>query len=181
MRYKTITYLCVLLAFCQTASSAQDSQVTGLEIQVYPTGWIPSLQYERQWTAKSSILIRLGTNIFDHRDLGVQPNEEGSGWGGSIGYRRYFGTFSDRWHLTLKNDIWWNDVEYDLDQPGQRGKSSITVLQPTLALGHTIQTKRDWMISPSIAFGLEWNVRTSGRPTGEGPILLLGVAIGKKH
>ncbi len=57
--------------------------------------------------------------------------------------------------------------------------SNITVIQPTIELGYLIK-KEFSHITPTIAFGYEWNVKTNGEPTGEGAILLLRIQIGKR-
>jgi len=164
------------------AQDQRHSTVT-VEMQAYPTGLIPGLRITRSLSDQSAILVRLGYNWFRHRDLGVHDDERGGGFGGTIGYQRYFKSGHERWHLTLKTDIWWNNADwYDIGPTDERieGETSITVLQPTLELGYTIFKDTGLVITPSIAFGYEWNVRTVGEPTGQGAIILVGIQIGKR-
>ena len=61
-----------------------------LEVQVYPTGLLPGISIDQSISEKGVFYARVGANLFDHRDLGVQEEEEGSGWGFSLGYKNYF-------------------------------------------------------------------------------------------
>ena len=125
----------------------------------------------------SALYTRIGINVFDHRDLGVQAEETGSGYGLSLGYKRYFNDHQDAWRLGIKNDIWFNSVDWENDASSM-GTTDIVVVQPTVEVSYVFN-KGAFMIVPSLAFGLEWNVKTDGEPTGEGPIGLLGVMICK--
>jgi len=60
------------------------------------------------------------------------------------------------------------------------GHTSITVIQPTVELGYLFILGKSLHMTPSIAFGWEWNAKTDGEPTGEGAILLLGISVGKR-
>lgn len=169
--------LLVLLMIGFTFTS--DAQVTlNAEFQAYPTGIIPGVRIEKQVNEKTNIHLRLGLNIFDHRDLGVHDEETGSGFGFTLGASRALR--NPKFSLGLRNDFWFNTVDWsDNTQPGKiAGQTKITVVQPTAELTYLINTNK-LSIRPSAAFGLEWNVLTEGEPTGEGPILLIGVIIGK--
>ncbi len=155
-------------AFSQTDLSAQ--------IQLYPTGLIPGVKIDHSVGTFSRLSLRLGANLFDHRDLGVQDMEEGSGFGFSVGYQRYLRDDYSGLHLELKNDVWWNTVDWQTN--AFNGTTEIVVLQPTLSLGYTMFLGYSFFISPSIGFGWEWNVVVSGSPTGEGAIGLLGLSAG---
>jgi len=161
--------------------SAQKSVLLGAEFQAYPTGIIPGISADIQLAEKSYAHIRLAANIFDHRDLGEQMDEEGSGWGFSLGFRRFWNAEHRGWRLGVKTDVWFNSVDWmDMDSNGDptSGTTDITVLQPTAELSYVFN-KSGLVFAPMIAFGLEWNVRTEGEPTGEGPIILAGFQIAK--
>ena len=153
----------------------------GIELQVYPTGIIPGVHFETQVGELSTLSARLGLNLFDHRDLGVHDDETGNGYGFTLGFHRYFKEGYQGWKLGVKVDYWNNNVDWYDDDAGGRieGMSEITVLQPTIEAGYSI-VKNSIFITPSLAFGMEWNVKTQGEPTGEGPILLLGISVGKR-
>ena len=148
----------------------------GFEIQAYPTGIIPGFRFESYLNEKSSFNIRLGYQLIDHRDLGVQDNEEGSGFGFSLGYRRFFKYNHEGLSLALRADAWWNTIDWETGT--ESGETMITVLQPTLLAEYAFRSDSNIVITPSLGFGFEWNVKTDGEPTGEGAILLLGCAIG---
>ncbi len=162
--------------------SGQKSLDYSVELQAYPTGLIPGVKLDKTIGDQSSVLFRLGYNWFRHRDLGVHDDERGGGFGGTLGYRRYFKNGHRGWSVALKNDIWWNKVDWSDIGPLDTvtGETSITVLQPTMELGFTILKNSSLIITPTFAFGFEWNVRTKGAPTGEGAIILAGISIGKR-
>lgn len=148
------------------------------EIQAYPTGLIPGVRIENQINDNTIVHLRLGLNIFNHRDLGVHDEEKGYGYGFSLGASRALK--NPKFVLGIRNDFWFNKVDWtDNISPGKvSGHTKITVVQPTAEMTYLMNTK-NWSIRPSVAFGLEWNVKTNGEPTGEGPIILLGFVIGK--
>ena len=168
--------LCLSFIVCSIAQTEKLSEEKnfemGFEIQVYPTGIIPGLRIEKFLNANSSINFRLGYQVIDHRDLGVHDNEEGSGYGASIAYRRFFNSNHKGLSLAFRTDLWFNKIDWN--DVGVSGKSNITVIQPTLMGEYTFRPNSNFSITPSLSFGWEWNVSTDGEPTGEGAILLIG-------
>ena len=163
---------------CFFAARSQEILDLSFEFQAYPTGLIPGIHLEKSINNKSTLLFRLGYNWFRHRDLGVHDDERGGGIGGTVGYKRFFKEGYQGWSLAVKNDVWWNEVDwYDIGVNDNRteGETSITVLQPTAELGYTFVKNESLIITPTLAFGVEWNVRTEGEPTGEGPIVLIEI------
>ncbi len=76
----------VILLFKLSVLSIGSAQIKiNIELQAYPTGLIPGLRVEHSLNEKHTLNMRLGVNLFDHRDLGVQDSEKGWGLGGSIG------------------------------------------------------------------------------------------------
>jgi len=171
------------VSIAQESSNSKNKSSIGFETQVYPTGIIPCVRYELPLNGMSNLHFRIGYQIIDHRDLGVQADETGSGYGFSLGYKRFLNQ-SGTWSLMLKNDFWINSIDWEDFEIGMNGEdvavsgtSDILVLQPTLQAEYNWAVSDHLFISPSVAFGLEWNVKTEGRPTGEGPILLVGVSL----
>ncbi|NNE26340.1 MAG: hypothetical protein HKN09_05815 [Saprospiraceae bacterium] len=177
---KTLKFKVAIFAFVLTIQmTAQQSSGFGFEFQAYPTGLIPAVYFEQAIGSNADLYARLGYNWIRHRDLGKHDDERGDGFGFSIGYKRFFSkTEKTKWRLGVKNDIWWNSIDWT--EGNQTGNTQITVVQPTLELGYVIQ-KSNMLISPTLAFGYEVNVRTEGSPTGEGAILLLGVQWGRRQ
>jgi len=178
--YKGIFCLSICL-FLFNSSFAQEENTSanfeiGLEVQVYPTGIIPGLRIEKFLDQKSSLGFRLGYQLIDHRDLGVHQDETGSGFGGSISYRRFFSSIDKGFSLGIRTDVWKNTIDWSDDTVS--GTTKITVLQPTLVGEYTYKASDNFVITPSLSFGFEWNVVTDGEPTGQGAILLVGCTFG---
>lgn len=151
------------------------------EFQAYPTGLIPGIRIEKNLTNGNAVHVRLGYNWIRHRDLGVHDDERGDGIGFSLGYKKYFSSEFKGWSLGIRNDFWWNSIDWRDDEASGQvlGHTDITVIQPTLELTYLFE-KPGISFAPSIALGYEWNVKTNGEPTGEGAILLVGIQIGKR-
>lgn len=140
------------------------------EFQAYPTGLIPGLRYEYQLNDESKLLLRAGYNWIRHRDLGVHDDERGDGFGFTLGYTKRISNFD----LSLKNDFWWNSIDWENDVTAPNmtsGNTKITVIQPTIEAAYLVTEK----FRPTLAFGYEWNAKTEGEETGQGPILLVGL------
>ena len=176
-----LAFTMALLLFGFKAKSQINSSA-GLEIQAYPTGFLLGIGYDKNISEKGFLHLRAGVNIFDHRDLGKQDMEEGSGWGATVGYRRFFNADHRKWRAGIKLDTWFNNVEWSNDGNDPvtlpEGETDIIVLQPTAELAYVFN-KNNIVFAPSISFGMEWNVKTDGEPTGEGPILLIGFQLAK--
>jgi len=157
----------------------QGSWDVGIEFQAYPTGILPGIRLEKNFAERHALHIRAGANIFNHRSLGKHFKEKGSGYGFTLGYKRYFQPSHERWFLGFRNDIWFNEVDWakDIALPPNSGTTTITVIQPTVEGGFTF-VKNKFYFSPSLAFGFEVNTNTVGEPTGEGAIVLLGFNTG---
>lgn len=171
-------FLRLLIVFTLASSGIQlrAQHQIGLECQVYPTGIIPSVNYAMPVSQAGSLEFRVGYNIVDHRDLGVQDDEKGGGFGGSVGYAHAI------WkgiRLGVRADVWWNTIDWKMD-PGTimevAGTSDVTVFQPTTTLDYPIHFGA-WSLVPRIAFGAEINVQTNGEEVGQGAILLGGVSL----
>ena len=81
-------------------------------------------------------------------------------------------------YFSIKSDVWFNTIDWTTGS--ESGTTDITVIQPTAEIGYQFLGQSGFFISPSIAFGAEWNVSTRGEPTGQGAILLVGVQVGKR-
>lgn len=155
------------------------------EFQAYPTGIIPGLRFDYHFKSRHSLHLRAGYNRVRHGDLGVQDNEQGDGFGGTLGYRYYFRKGWSGWFAGARSDVWRNQLDWqDKDDNGAvigAGTSKIVVLQPTAEAGYLfLLGKSPWFVAPSLAFGVEINVKTEGAPMGEGTILLLGASVGRR-
>ncbi len=177
----TLPFLFFLFAIFTANAQTENKTVykyfdVGFEMQVYPTGIIPGIRLEKYLNSFSSINFRLGYQFIDHRDMGVQDDETGSGYGGSIAYRTFFGSCHRGFSLAFRTDLWFNQIDWENDS--NKGTSNIIVIQPTLMGEYAFRPTRDLSITPSLSFGWEWNASTDGEPTGEGPIFLVGCTFG---
>ncbi len=155
----------------------------GIELQAYPTGIIPGLSIDKAISDQSAINFRIGYQSIDHRDLGVHLNEEGNGWGFSVGYKKFKDSGRSKWFGMVRSDIWFNRIDWYDQGPNDiiiEGQTDITVLQPTATVGYSWNLGSNTFLSPSLSFGWEWNIKTSGAPTGQGAILLIGVTIARR-
>ena len=153
----------------------------GAEFQAYPTGLIPGLVFEFGFAERNGVHLKLGYNIFDHRDLGEHDDEDGSGLGISMGYRRYFQDGQGGFLLGARSDVWFNGVDW-IDNPGEPlqtvGHTDLIVVQPTVEAGYQWKLANNQLrLAPHAAFGWEWNARTEGSDTGQGAIVLVGVRL----
>jgi hypothetical protein len=177
----------LLCFFCLTAPvlSAQAPWSLAFEFQAYPTGLIPGLRADYTFGQHHSLHARVGYNWVRHRDLGVQDDERGDGFGGTLGYRYYFREGFRGWFLGGRTGVWRNTMAWqDKDDSGtilSKGVSKIIVVQPTAEAGFLFPLGNSpWFVAPSAAFGVEVNVKTEGAQVGEGLIILLGVSVGRR-
>ena len=154
----------------------------GIELQVYPTGIMPGVRFE-YGDAANEWHLRVGANLFDHRDLGVQEEEIGGGGGFTIGYRRYFAGEPTKWFIGARNDIWFNRNNWrtNIDFPNETsGTTNLVVVQPTAEAGYRFSLgDGGWSLAPALGFGFEVNVVSNGADVGQGAILLVGLSLMK--
>ena len=169
-----ILLLCcnVTLFFAQNNFSKYNE--FGMEFQQYPTGILLSARGEVGFKPHQSFDFRIGYNFVDHRDQGKHDNEEGGGFGFTLGYRYYFQPQNTKFFLGIRSDLWFNKIDWR-DEPNLSGTTDVVVLQPTLIGGYVFLIKEKWVITPTLAFGYEINIVENGEPVGQGPILLWGV------
>ena len=178
----TISFICTP-AYSQDDTSgrsysASDSSLS-LEVQAYWTGVISGVTYERFFTDRDAWHVRIGYQRIRHEDFGEHDDERGDGYGGTLGYRRYW---ANGLSLGARVDVWQNTLDWT-DSPGldseRRGVTDVTVLQPTVEGTWRKAFSSDWFVQPSAAIGAEINVITDGEDTGEGFIVLLGISLGR--
>ncbi len=184
---KSITLLSFSFIFLFPTLSHSQSSIfdVNFEFQAYPTGLIPGIRLENGFGDRHAVHLRLGYNWIRHRDLGEHDDERGDGYGFSLGYKYHFRDNFQGFFLGLRNDLWFNSLDWeDYDAGGAvvaSGTSDIIVVQPTAEFGRTfVLGDGGWTFSPNIAFGFEVNVKTEGADVGQGAILLLGFKVGPR-
>lgn len=181
---KTKSIFAILFCFACTGFAQTGPFDVNFEFQAYPAGLIPGLRLEKGFAQKNAASLRLGYQFIDHQDFGKHDDETGSGYGFTLGYKRYLKENFVGWFAGLRNDFWWNEIDWEdavLGPAGLRiGTTDIFVVQPTVEAGYAFALGQNWVFSPALAFGFEVNVKTEGEPTGEGAIFLLGLNFGRR-
>lgn len=149
-----------------------------IEVQAYPAGLIPAFAVSGVLGGSELFSLFVGYNLTDRQDFGEHENEEGGGPGFGLGWRHYFTPQQDSWHIGLRADFWFLDIDWQDGDGTRQGTTAITVLQPTIQAGYTwLLGGRRWVLSTTIAAGAEINIRTKGEAVGEGAILLGGIGL----
>jgi hypothetical protein len=156
---------------------------TGLELQWYPTGIIPSMETEWIINHRLSLSTRIGMNLADRKDFSeFHDHEEGSAFGGSLGFRYYLtpNTYN-KWFLGLRTDLWDMTIDWEnYGPPSTKGATDILILQPTLELGYLHQLGTSpWNIGAAMALGFEINIVTVGEEVAQGKVSLLSLNLNR--
>ncbi|WP_394975129.1 hypothetical protein [uncultured Croceitalea sp.] len=170
-----ITFLVILLSLVSlTAQDNPDKRTDlGLSVQVYPAGVIPTVNVEHYFNEKSSLLIRAGLNIVDRQDFSdFNETEEGTGYGGSIGYRKHFPSGKGKFIAGLNLDVWSLTIDWTDVGPADgliSGSTYTLVIQPWLEGGYFLPIKNTKsQIGLTLGFGREINAITSGNEVEQG-------------
>lgn len=178
MKLAPITKIIIGLIFYSSVSNAQnltnDKLVKrtdiGVSVQLYPAGVIPTINLERFISENSSLLLRLGGNFTDRQDFSDENDKEvGSGFGGSIGYRRHFPLAKGKVVAGLNFDAWnlWIDWE-DSNASPISGTTYTFVLQPWLEAGYFFPIKNSSSrFGITAGFGREINAITKGEEVAQ--------------
>lgn len=173
-----------LLPFSNSIMAQETSPIDiAAEIQVYPTGIISGIRLERGLTNKSSLHLRLARQDIDHEDYGKQDDEQGDGYGFSLGYRYFLNPGYKGFSFGVKTDVWFNTIDWANDlgtAQESNGTTKVIVLQPTATIGYQHWFSSKLFVSPSLAAGFEINVDTDGEEVGEGAIWLFGLTLGTR-
>lgn len=130
---------------------------------------------------RSSLIGKLGYNIARRQDFGEHDKEEGGGIGFAIGYRQYLKDGHSGFFIEGRVGMWFLDIDWQDNNPSQRGNSDISVFQPTAGIGYDFLVRDDQIkLGILVAFGYEVNVTTSGEDVGQGGISLVGLSVGFK-
>lgn len=180
----TVTLLLFLisnLSFSQNEEGVKlkHNSAFGISVQVYPSGIIPTINYEYYLTDKSSLQYCLGVNIIDRQDYSDKNDEEkGVGFGGSFGYRYHFVKPKGAFIIGVNLDVWntWIDWRNNVNEMGQTsGNTYIFVLQPWLEVGYFFNLKNTSKLGITGGFGREINVITNGKDVAQGWIGSLSI------
>lgn len=188
-----LLFLILLLSLLNPGyGNAQNAKNLGIDTRAYPAGVILGVRGGVDLGSHNEINLHIGYNITRRGDFGKKDNEEGGGPGFGLSYKHYLPGKLDRLFLGVRADMWFMDIDWSerrevcgtvppcIEQE-VNGTTKITVLQPTLQAGYNLlKNSSEWILTPSVSFGYEINIRTRGEEVGEGAILLGGLSIGYK-
>ncbi len=162
--------LCTLLPFAAGAATPY------VELRAYPAGGIASAGALFAHGSHLELGISALYNRAERGDAGKHDDESGDGVGIGIEARRYHRSTRMGWFHGARAELFRLDIDWR--DPGRRGRSDITVLQPTARIGYRFAPIRPG-VSLELAAGLgaEINLETKGEKVGEGAIGLLGAAL----
>lgn len=173
----TLFFCCLFIssiAFSQTVQNQNNDGRTdiGLSVQLYPAGIIPTVNLERYLSENSSLLFRLGGNFADRQDFSdVNDNEEGSGFGGTIGYHKHYPLKKGEIIAGFNTDLWnlWIDWRDGIGTPNETSGTTYTlVLQPWLEAGYFFNLNNTKSkLGITAGFGREINVITNGEEVAQ--------------
>ncbi|GMN10519.1 hypothetical protein MTsPCn9_33550 [Croceitalea sp. MTPC9] len=174
MNIRTTLLVIVLGSISLTAQNTSDKRTDlGVSVQLYPAGIIPTVNLEHYVEENSSLLFRLGLNIVDRQDFSdFNETEEGTGFGGSIGYRKHFPSGKGKFIAGLNLDVWSLTIDWTDIGPADglvSGSTYTLVIQPWLEGGYFLPIKNTKsQIGLTLGFGREINAITSGDEVEQG-------------
>ena len=176
MKYIFSTLFAVLFVFVSISAQSLDGTKRtdlGLSVQAYPAGIIPTINLEKYFNEKSSLVLRGGLNIVDRQDFSdFNITEEGTGFGGSVGYRKHYSAGKGKFIAGINLDVWSLDIDWTDFGPADTivsGSTYTLVLQPWLEGGYFLPIKNTKsQLGLTLGFGREFNAITSGDEVEQG-------------
>jgi hypothetical protein len=162
------------------AATRDDALRYGIEVQAYPAGLIPGVHLQWPLSPRDQLTLRLAANLTDREDYGEQDDEEGHGFGGGVGYRRYWAEQRAGWLYGARLDLWSLEIDWTEDPGGpgeESGSTDLLVLQPSVEGGYGWSVGTNWQLEVTLGLGVEINLDEDGRDVGEGLIGLLGCTL----
>jgi Protein of unknown function (DUF3575) len=172
----TITFLLSLTA--QSQDMGYKTFDVGGEFMGSGKGYTASLHLAYNLAVHHSFQARIGYNKSNWKDKGLQEDEHGSGPGVSLGYRYYFLVRPHGFFLGIRADLWHLNISWD--QNTELGTSKLWALQPAAEMGYMFLINDLFFITPSISASVQSNIKTEGKPVGEGFIPQFGLSAGWK-
>ena len=154
----------------------------GTELQWYPAGWISGIVSNFFISPKHIINVRAAFNIADRYNWsGLNDDERGTGYGGSIGYRYKLKAKKSSIFIGTRGDLFRTKINWrnKLNTPQETsGSTIIIVYQPSLETGYWFLSKnKKWSFVAAGGIGQEVNIKTIGKAVGQGGMWLLSCSV----
>ncbi len=172
--------ICLFIMQCmfETRAQSRHSFIGGIDVNWYPAGWIIAPSIGLAFKENQSVNFRLGYNRANRYNWsGLNDDETGGGLGCGLGYRYVFPGKIEGLYVNAKIDLWQMNIHWknEIGQANETsGMTKTTVLQPMLELGYRVKIKERYHLGLMGGFGQEINIKTQGKPVGEGGMWLLG-------
>ncbi len=180
---RLICFSAFLLISFLAVQGQNSSLYVGPEYNYYPAGHIIGLQAEYSPNNNHhSFNARIASNITRRQDFsGLNDDERGIGFGGSLGYRYYLTPACNGLYLGARADLWSIAVHWkDSSEVISSGTTKIMVVQPTFEIGYLFKFSKGWELGTAFVNGVELNVKMDGDPVGEGWITLWQLRLSKQ-
>ena len=179
---KKYTSLALLSFLFFTSAGSQDFGYktfdVGAEYRYYPQGSLLNLQLAFNSKIHHSFLVRVGYNKASSKRTSTHDGEEGTGWGGSAGYRYYFSVVPRRFFIGLEVGYWNMTIHWSI--PVTESDTKLNILQPALETGYTLLINEQFFITAYMAAATQVTINTKGEKVdyGQGFIPLPGISAG---
>jgi len=145
------------------------------EFRVFPSGEIISGGIGTALSNNYYLSAHVAYEFAQRGDSGEHQHEDGGGIGGGVTLDKYFRRNQTGWFVGGRVEVLFLDI--DFRNPGIRGNSDTTVLQPTARGGYAWAFNHGrYNLQVGASVGAEINVHTRGEKVGHGGIGLLGAA-----
>lgn len=179
---KKIFCLLVFITTTALAALSQDDMGyrttdVGGAAQYQPDGLLLHLHLAFNAKIHNSIVFQAGYNKTKSGSP-LHDEEDGTGWGGSIGYRYYFDFLPRKFFLGFNVGAWKMDVKWS--KTSGTGNSSFVFIQPAAELGYTFLFNDQFFITPYItgSYQVKANSENDNIAYGSGFVPMAGLSMG---
>ncbi|RTY92510.1 hypothetical protein [Flavobacterium sp. GT3R68] len=156
-----------LNTFSQSEEKSLKKLEVGIELEIYPVGYMPTITSNIFIKETWALRFRLGANFADRKDLsGLNDSEVAKGFGVSAGIVKYFRVCKGNIIAGFTTDFWSMKTEWE--DNNIKGTTTNLVVQPWINSGYlyTISTKINAGIT--LGIGREINILNKGEEVGQG-------------
>lgn len=171
---------CFSFSYAQTKEKHSYNNLYGVSFQFYPAGIIATLNAEHFISDNTSLVYRLGGNFANRKDFSNENDHEtGSGFGGSLGFKKHFPQKKGSLVAGFNLDVWnlWIDWENNIGLQNETSGTTYTlVAQPWFEAGYLFNLKNtSSKLGLTAGFGREINAITNGKDVAQDWIASLSI------